>query len=78
MTLKIEADFDATVLRVLIELSSEVKAGDVLVILESMKMEIPIVAPIGGTVTEIYVREGGLVKGGHAITVIEPGEPKPK
>ena len=52
------------------ELGSEVNAGDLLVILESMKMEIPVVAPVSGTVTEIYVTEQGIVKGGHAIAVI--------
>ena len=70
VTIKIEADFDANVLSVVVELGSEVNAGDLLVILESMKMEIPVVAPISGTVTEIYVQERGLVKGGQAIAAI--------
>ena len=70
VTIKIEADFDANVLSVVVELGSEVNAGDLLVILESMKMEIPVVAPVSGTVTEIYVTEQGIVKGGHDIAVI--------
>lgn len=78
VTTKVDADFDASVLRVVIELGAEVNAGDLLVILESMKMEIPIVAPVSGTVTEIHVQEGGLVRGGHTIAVIvQPGVPEP-
>jgi acetyl-CoA carboxylase biotin carboxyl carrier protein len=41
------------------------------VILESMKMEIPVEAPQGGTVKEVRVAEGALVQEGHVIAVIE-------
>ena len=52
------------------------KAGDVvgptdtLVILESMKMEIPVVAEVGGTVADVAVVEGGSVQDGAVIAVI--------
>jgi acetyl-CoA carboxylase biotin carboxyl carrier protein len=57
---KIEATVGATVAE-----------GDVLVIVESMKMEIPIEAPTGGTVREIFVAEGELVAEGAVVMVIE-------
>lgn len=57
--------------------SIEVKAGDtveeddVICILESMKMENPIVAPAGGKVTEISVTSGASVNAGDTIAIIE-------
>jgi biotin carboxyl carrier protein len=54
-----------------------VKAGDVvgptdtLVILESMKMEIPVLAEVAGTVTELAVTTGDVVHEGDVIAVIE-------
>jgi acetyl-CoA carboxylase biotin carboxyl carrier protein len=58
-------------------ISIEVKVGDtveeddVICILESMKMENPIVAPAGGKVTEISVTPGASVNAGDTIAVIE-------
>jgi acetyl-CoA carboxylase biotin carboxyl carrier protein len=40
------------------------------VILESMKMEIPVEPPLDGTVTELRVREGGVVQEGDVIAVV--------
>lgn len=48
-----------------------VAEGDVLVIVESMKMEIPIEASTGGTVREIFVAEGELVAEGAVVMSIE-------
>ena len=45
---------------------------DELVILESMKMEIPVVAPTAGTVTELKVGEEDRINEGDVIAVIEP------
>jgi acetyl-CoA carboxylase biotin carboxyl carrier protein len=42
-----------------------------LVILESMKMEIPVETPVGGVVSEVRVQEGGAVQEGDVIAVIE-------
>ncbi len=52
-------------------LGARVKADDALVILESMKMEIPLAAPAGGTVTEILVEVGDSVAEEQEIAVIE-------
>src|SRR5207253_20867 len=47
-----------------------VGAGDPLVILESMKMEIPVASPVAGTVQELRVQEGGVVQEGDVIAVV--------
>jgi acetyl-CoA carboxylase biotin carboxyl carrier protein len=61
----------ANVWRVLVNPGDTVAAGDALVILESMKMEIPVEAPEDGTVTKVAVEEGGVVQEGDVIAVIE-------
>lgn len=47
-----------------------VAAGDVLVIVESMKMELPVEAPVAGTVAEIRCREGQRVREGDVLVVL--------
>ena len=49
----------------------EVAEDDVLIILESMKMEIPVTAPAAGTVREIRVKEQDVVQEGQVLVVIE-------
>jgi biotin carboxyl carrier protein len=49
------------VLRVCVEAGAAVQAGDVLVVVEAMKMETPLVAPADGTVSEVHVTAGDLV-----------------
>jgi biotin carboxyl carrier protein len=61
----------ANVWKVVVAEGHQVEEGDPLVILESMKMEIPVVAEHSGTVTQLKVVEGDLVQEGHLIAVIE-------
>jgi acetyl-CoA carboxylase biotin carboxyl carrier protein len=61
----------ANVWRVVVAPGQSVQAGDPLVILESMKMEIPVETPVAGTVAEVRVQEGGVVQEGDVIAVIE-------
>jgi len=49
----------------------QVKAGDVLVILESMKMEIPLLAPRDGVVRKVRVQPGSPVRSGQRVVVLE-------
>src|SRR5665647_1759210 len=49
-----------------------VEPNDTLVILESMKMEIPVPAEVAGVITEMTVNEGDVVNEGDSIAVIEP------
>ena len=57
--------------QVQVEAGASVEAGDVLVILESMKMEIPITAPVAGIVQEVRVQPGAAVRAGQRVAVIE-------
>ncbi|VXB26356.1 Urea carboxylase [Pseudomonas sp. 8BK] len=60
--------------QVQVEAGSTVKAGDVLVILESMKMEIPLLAPVAGTVREVRVQPGSPVRAGQSVVVLEEAQ----
>jgi acetyl-CoA/propionyl-CoA/long-chain acyl-CoA carboxylase, biotin carboxylase, biotin carboxyl carrier protein len=60
-----------TVLRVLVEVGQEIQAGDVICILEAMKMENAIPAPREGRVSELPVREGQVVQAGDTLAVID-------
>jgi len=71
MATNVEAEMVANVWKVLVESGATVAAGDTLVILESMKMEIPVEAPVAGTVSAVNVQEGGVVQEGDIIAVIE-------
>jgi acetyl-CoA carboxylase biotin carboxyl carrier protein len=64
------AEMVANVISILVATDSEVAAGDTLLILESMKMEIPVLAENGGTVAEIRVTEGDVVQEGDVLVVL--------
>jgi acetyl-CoA carboxylase biotin carboxyl carrier protein len=65
------AEMVANVWKVLVSEGDDVAEGDTLVILESMKMEIPVEATASGKVSEVGVQEGGVVQEGDVIAVIE-------
>jgi acetyl-CoA carboxylase biotin carboxyl carrier protein len=65
------AEMVANVWKVVASPGDGVSEGDPLVILESMKMEIPVESPLKGTVLEVRVREGGVVQEGDIIAVVE-------
>ena len=64
------AEIVATVLEVLVREGDPVNTGDTLVLLESMKMEIPVLADVSGTVAEIVVAPGDVVHDGDPLVVI--------
>jgi acetyl-CoA carboxylase biotin carboxyl carrier protein len=68
---EVRAEITANVWQVRVELGQKVDVGDELVILESMKMEIPVVAPIAGTVTQIAVAEATQIQEGDLVAVID-------
>ena len=68
---EIRSEMVANVWRVVVTAGDSVAPGDAVVILESMKMEIPVEAPAGGTVTEVRVEEGAVVQEGDVIAVVE-------
>ncbi len=66
------AEITANVWQVRCEVGQQVAAGHELVILESMKMEIPVEAPCAGTVTTLDVAPEDQVTEGDRIAVIDP------
>ncbi|MBM3684904.1 MAG: biotin/lipoyl-binding carrier protein [Actinobacteria bacterium] len=66
----VKAEIAANVWQVVVEAGATVAEGDELVILESMKMEIPVVAPTGGTVVEVRVKPEDQVQEGDVLVVI--------
>ncbi len=64
------APMPGTVVRVLAEVGATVEAGDVLVVLEAMKMEHPVRAAVDGTVSEVLVDAGAQVEAGAVLAVV--------
>ncbi len=67
----IESHMPGVIKGVSIAVGDQVKEGDILCLLEAMKMENPIVAPIGGRIVEVNVSNGQAVKRGYALFAIE-------
>jgi acetyl-CoA carboxylase biotin carboxyl carrier protein len=67
---EVRAEMVANVWKVLVSEGDHVDEGDTLVILESMKMEIPILAEEGGAVTKLHVAEGDVVQEDELIAEI--------
>lgn len=67
----IQAQMAGTVFRLLVTVGQAVEAGEDVIILESMKMEIPQSAPQAGIVREIYVQEGDFIDEGQILMRIE-------
>ena len=64
------APLAGSVFKVLVEEGQAIEAGQVLLILEAMKMETEITAPVAGTVSVIHVEVGDAVQGGQALVEI--------
>ncbi|MGH3738105.1 MAG: biotin/lipoyl-binding carrier protein [Micromonosporaceae bacterium] len=71
MAEEIRAEMVANVWKVVAAAGDSVDDGDTLVILESMKMEIPVLAESAGVLKELAVNEGDVVQEGDLIAVIE-------
>jgi biotin carboxyl carrier protein len=67
---EVRAEMVANVWKVVAAEGDSVADGDTLVILESMKMEIPVLAEDSGTLTKLAVAEGDIVQEGDLIAVI--------
>jgi acetyl-CoA carboxylase biotin carboxyl carrier protein len=70
MSTDVEAHITGTVWKVEVEVGDQVDEGDTVVILESMKMEMPVEAEDPGTVTEIRCKEGQSVQEGDVLVVL--------
>jgi acetyl-CoA carboxylase biotin carboxyl carrier protein len=68
---EVQADMAGTVKEVLVSPGDTVAPGQELLILESMKMEIPVEAPREGTVGEVLVEVGDVIQEGQALVALE-------
>jgi acetyl-CoA carboxylase biotin carboxyl carrier protein len=68
---KILSELNAMVWKIEVAAGQRVAAGDTLIVLESMKMEIPVTAPRAGLVAAILVAEKQMVEEGEALAVME-------
>jgi biotin carboxyl carrier protein len=67
----VEVPITGKIISVEVKVGDKVKEGDVICILESMKMENPILSAVSGTVVDIAVKAEQVVKPGEKIAVIE-------
>ena len=70
MTEQICAEMVANVFSVAVDEGDRVEAGATLLVLESMKMEIPVLCETGGMVTEVKVQPGDVVQEGDVLVVV--------
>ena len=67
----IKSELNAIVWKIEAAAATSVNAGDTLIILEAMKMEIPVMAPRAGTVQAILVNQGQQVAEGQALAILQ-------
>ena len=68
---EVESEVTGNVWKILLEAGASVSEGDVIMILESMKMEIPVEAPADGTVAEVCVALEDQVEEDQLLAVVE-------
>ena len=71
MAIDIKAHITGTVWKIEVKEGDEVEEGDVLVIIESMKMEMPVESDDEGVVKRICVKEGQAVKEGEVLVILD-------
>ncbi|OGA02905.1 MAG: acetyl-CoA carboxylase biotin carboxyl carrier protein subunit [Betaproteobacteria bacterium RIFCSPLOWO2_02_64_14] len=69
--IEVKSEITGTVWKVISKPGDRVESGDTLAIVESMKMEIPVITEDGGTVKEILVKEKDPVAEGQVVAVLE-------
>lgn len=69
--INVTAEIGATVWKIMVAIGQKVAQGDTLVILECMKMEMPVPAPASGTVVALKIAEGDAIEEGGLIAIIE-------
>ncbi len=71
MALEVQTQMTGSVWKIVVEVGQQVEEDQELIILESMKMEIPIVAPEDGVVKQILVKENDFVSEGDVVIILE-------
>lgn len=69
--IEVKAEVTGKVWKILLPVGSPVAADDSVMIVESMKMEIPVVSEEAGTVIELWVGEGDAVEDGQVVAIVE-------
>ena len=72
MRVDVVAELVASVVRTVRAPGETVRAGDALLLVESMKMEIPVQAPVDGQVAAVHVEAGDIVSEGDLLVEIDP------
>jgi len=70
-TEKVRAEIIGTVWKIVSQPGQQLAEEDTILIMESMKMEIPVIAPVKGTLASLLVKEGQEVSEGQDVAVIE-------
>jgi acetyl-CoA carboxylase biotin carboxyl carrier protein len=68
---EVKAELVGNLWKIVTEVGQQVEEDDTLMILESMKMEIPVTTPVSGTIKEILVNEGDVVQEGQTVAIVE-------
>ena len=71
MSMEIKAPMTGKIVSIVVNVGDQVKADDEVVIMDAMKMEIPIYAPDDGTVKKINVKEGDSVKTDQVLVILD-------
>ena len=66
-----KSEVTGSVWRIVTEVGQRIDAGDTIMIIESMKMEIPVIAEEGGTIKAFLVKEEAAVSEGQTVAVLE-------
>ena len=69
--MQVKSEIAGSVWKIIAETGADLAVDDVIVILESMKMEIPVVAPNDGKLKEIHVAEGEMIGEGQLIATLD-------
>ena len=67
---EVKAELVGNLWKILVTVGQQVAEDETLMIVESMKMEIPVISPVSGTVSEIRVAEGDVVQEGQILAVV--------
>jgi acetyl-CoA carboxylase biotin carboxyl carrier protein len=69
--IEVKSEITGTVWKIKCKIGDTVESGDTLAVIESMKMEIPVITEDGGVVTEILIQEKDPVAEGQVVAVLE-------
>jgi acetyl-CoA carboxylase biotin carboxyl carrier protein len=69
-TIKVKTEVTGSVWKIVTQAGQVIAAGETIMIIESMKMEIPVITEDGGTLSELHVAEGEAVNEGQVVAIL--------